>query len=89
MNSSTPHCDNCSCPKKSSLKRPIPRFTGGDDEPQVMALFMAQSVHDTVMAVMTGPEEYGGLYKGRLSLHFEYDPVYMRDQLVTTWEPRD
>ena len=89
MNSSTPHCDNCSCPKKSSSKLPVPRLTAGDDEPQTMALFMAQSVHDAVLAIMNNPKQHGGLYKGRLSLHFEYDPAYMRDNLVTTWEPRD
>lgn len=89
MNSSTPHCDNCSCPKKSSTKRPVPRLVSGDDEVLTMALFMAQSVHDTVMLIMNNPEDFGGLYKGRMSLHFEYDPSYLRDELVTTWEPRD
>lgn len=82
------HCENCSCPKKHSSKTPLPKFVSAD-EVQSMALFMAQQVHDTVMQIMNDGKKYGGIYKGKLSLHFEYDPMYLRDQLITTWEPRD
>lgn len=87
---STAHCENCSCPKEHTAKTPLPRFaTGGEDEPQNVALFMAQSVHDAVLNIMNNPKEFGAFYTGKLSLHFEYDPAYMRDQLITTWKPRD
>ena len=47
------HCENCSCPKGYTAKTPMPRFaTGGEDEPQSVALFMSQDVHDAVMQIM-------------------------------------
>lgn len=82
---STPHCENCSCPRSHVTKTTVP---GHGSDLEFFPLFMAQSVHDMVREVVSSEKEFGDFYKGKLTLHFEYDPVYLRDTLITTWEAR-